>query len=117
MDSPTEKGIPPSDTSKKELPNIIARSVEPEVVGPNEDLILRVELEGTAEKVEMEIKGTAFQKTYLLEKVSESGGKEIWEKTISAPSNSGLYRYYATAYLGSYQMSMPGVSGWSFLVE
>lgn len=107
----------PTPVSEKTRPNIVSRSVDPEVVGPSEPIVLQVELEGDADKVSMEIKGTDFQTTYWLEKVSDADDKETWTKTIPAPANPGVYRYYATAYLGSYQMSMPGVSAWSFMVE
>lgn len=113
----TTSEAPSTSSSKKTKPNIVSRSVEPEMVGPGEPMVLQVELEGDADKVSMEIKGTGFQAIYWLKKVSDAGSKETWTKTIPAPSNPGLYRYYATAYLGSYQMSMPGISAWSFLVE
>ncbi len=106
-----------SETTPSPPPNILSRSVEPETVGPGGEMTLRVELERKADKVEMEIVGEGFKKTYSLEKVSASGGQEIWKKKISAPSNPGLYRYYAYAYLGATQVSMPGVSAWSFLVD
>ncbi len=115
--TPTTSKAPSTSSSKKTKPNIVSRSVDPEIMGPAEPLVLQVELEGDADKVSMEIKGTGFQATYWLEKVSDAASQETWTKTIPAPTNPGVYRYYATAYLGSYQMSMPGVSGWSFLVE
>lgn len=105
-----------SSTSSKPL-NITSRSADPGTVAPEGDLTLQVELEGEADKVEMEITGEGFKKTYSLKKIFTSEGMEVWETTISAPSNPGLYRYFAHAYQGDKQVSMPGVSAWSFMVS
>jgi hypothetical protein len=115
--SSSSSGKSSSSTSSSKPLKIISRSVDPGTVAPGCELTLHIELEGEADKVEMEIKGEGFEKTYSLKKNSASAGTEVWEDTVSAPSEPGLYRYFAYAYQGSKQVSMLGVSAWSFMVS
>ena len=45
------------------------------------------------------------------------GSIVTWTRSVKAPGNKGVYRYYATAYVGTKKTEMPGVSAWTFQVK
>ena len=99
---------------------ITERSVSPQSVVKGASFVLEAKVKGTADKVQMKLVGTSpltYSKVFNLTKVSTSSGVQTWKRTITAPTDIGVYRYYATAYIGTKSFEMPGVSAWSFEVK
>jgi hypothetical protein len=99
---------------------VTERTVSPTSVEKGKPLVLEVKVKGKADKVQMKLVGTSplsFSQTYTLSKVATGSSVETWRKTITAPTGVGVYRYYATAFIGSKSFEMPGVSAWSFEVK
>jgi hypothetical protein len=99
---------------------ITERTVSPSPVVKGASFVLQVKVKGTADKVQMKLVGTSpltYSKVYNLTKVSTTSGVQTWKRTVTAPPDVGVYRYYATAYIGTKSFEMPGVSAWSFEVK
>lgn len=100
---------------------ITERSVSPTSVEASHALILVAKVQGSATKVQMKIIGTgsvaSYSATYNLTKSTTAGGITTWKRSVSAPSKKGVYRYYATGYMGTKAFEMPGVSAWTFEVK
>lgn len=110
---------PTTDTGTGTL-TISSRTVTPASVSTSGTITLTVKVAGSAEKVQMRLlglTGQGFDITYNLKKVSTSGGTETWRKVMAAPSKTGTYRYYASAFVGGVRTTMPGTSGWTFEVK
>lgn len=118
VSSPSAAGTATAAAGTGGAPNITERAVSPQKTSPGGKITLTVKLTGRAERVDMRIvsKTPGFDKIYYLAKISSDGG-ETWEKVIEAPGAPGEYRYYAIAWSGGKKYTMPGASGWSFLVE
>lgn len=100
-------------------PTITERAVAPQATSPSGKITLSVKLKGHADKVDMRLVARAggFDKIHYLAKTSSDASGETWEKVIEAPTAKGEYRYYAIAWAGGVKYTMPGVSGWSFVVQ
>ncbi len=98
-------------------PGIFERSVTPSEVSPGGKVTLTVKLKGHADVAKIRIAGGSFDKIYDLARESYDSDGEVWQNVIKAPSAGGTYRYYAIAYAGGRKYTMPGASGWSFVVK
>ncbi|HEY3318544.1 MAG TPA: hypothetical protein VGK50_08995 [Coriobacteriia bacterium] len=98
-------------------PGIFERSVSPEQVAAGGQITLTIKLKGHAEIAKMRVVGGSFDKIYDLARESFDSTGEVWQKRIKAPSSPGTYRYYAIANAAGKKYTMPGVSGWSFVVK
>jgi cytoskeletal protein RodZ len=99
---------------------ITERSVSPTSVEASHTLTLTAKVQGKADKVQMKLVGTGsvtYSKVYNLTKGTTTGGITTWSRKVTAPGKLGVYRYYATAYVGSKTTVMPGVSAWTFEVK
>jgi uncharacterized membrane-anchored protein YhcB (DUF1043 family) len=100
---------------------ITERSVSPTSVEASHTLTLTAKVQGTATKVTMKIIGTgsvaSYSATHTLTKSTTASGITTWKRSVSSPSKKGVYRYYATAYMGTKAFEMPGVSAWTFEVK
>jgi hypothetical protein len=99
---------------------VTERTVSPTSVEASHSLTLTAKVQGNADKVSMKlvgINGVSYTKTYNLTKSSTSGSIVTWKRTVTAPGKKGMYRYYATAYVGTKAYEMPGVSAWTFEVK
>jgi uncharacterized protein YhaN len=99
---------------------ITERSVSPASVEASHALTLTAKVQGKADKVQMKLVGTgsvSYSKVYNLTKGATAAGITTWSRKVTAPAKLGVYRYYATAYVGSKKSEMPGVSAWTFEVK
>jgi hypothetical protein len=99
---------------------ITERTVSPASVEASHALTLTAKVQGTADKVQMKLVGTGsvtYSKVYNLTKGATDGGITTWSRKVTAPGKLGVYRYYATAYVGTKKTEMPGVSAWTFEVK
>lgn len=99
---------------------VTERTVSPTSVEASHNLTLTAKVQGKADKVQMKIVGTSgivYSKVYNLTKSSTSGSVVTWKRTVTAPGKKGMYRYYATAFVGTKSYAMPGVSAWTFEVK
>jgi uncharacterized membrane-anchored protein YhcB (DUF1043 family) len=100
---------------------ITERSVSPTSVEASHALALAAKVQGSASKVEMKIVGTgsvaSYSKTYSLTKSTTTAGITTWKRSVTAPGKKGVYRYYATGYIGTKKFEMAGVSAWTFEVK
>jgi hypothetical protein len=100
---------------------ITERTATPASVVASHTLTLQVKVQGTADKVQMKIVGTgsvsSYSQTFNLTKSTTTGGIVTWRRTTTAPGKKGVYRYYATAYVGTKKTEMAGVSAWTFTVK
>lgn len=99
---------------------ITERSASPASVVKGQPLVLEVKIQGSADKVQMKLLGlspVSYSQTYTLTKVGTTAGIQTWRRTVTAPSTVGTYRYYATAFIGTKEFEMSGVSAWTFEVK
>ncbi|MDO8914830.1 MAG: hypothetical protein Q7W16_01950 [Coriobacteriia bacterium] len=103
------------------LLTITERTVSPTSVEASHTLALQAKVQGSATKVQMKIIGTglvaSYSATYSLTKSTTTGGITTWKRSVKAPAKKGVYRYYATGYIGTSKFEMPGVSAWTFEVK
>ncbi len=101
-------------------PEIISRSVDPEVVDPGGSLTFSAEVRGQATSVTI----NAFKRdtgalvlTLPLVQGATVGDVTSWSAGTTAPAAKGEYRFFATATsTDGVEVKMPGVSGWTFCV-
>jgi hypothetical protein len=99
---------------------ITERTVSPASVEASHSLTLTAKVQGKADKVQMKLVGTGsvtYSKVYNLTKGTTTGDITTWSRKVTAPGKLGVYRYYATAYVGTKKTEMPGVSAWTFEVK
>lgn len=99
---------------------ITERTVSPTSVEASHSLLLTVKVDGKADKVQMKIvsqSGSTYSTVYNLTKSTTSGTIVTWKRSVKAPGVKGMYRYYATAYVGTKKYEMPGTSAWTFEVK
>jgi hypothetical protein len=100
---------------------ITERSVSPTSVEASHALLLTAKVQGSATKVQMKIIGTgsvaSYSASYSLTKSTTTAGITTWKRSVKAPAKKGVYRYYATGYMGTKTFEMPGVSAWTFEVK
>jgi cytoskeletal protein RodZ len=99
---------------------VTERTVSPTSVETSHTLTLAAKVQGKADKVQMKIVGTGgvvYSKVYNLTKSTTSGDIVTWKRAVTAPGKKGMYRYYATAFVGTKKYEMPGVSAWTFEVK
>ena len=103
------------------LLTITERSVSPASVEASHALALTAKVQGNATKVEIKIVGTgtvaSYTKTYTLTKSTTTAGITTWKRSVTSPGKKGVYRYYATAYMGTKKFEMAGVSALTFEVK
>lgn len=99
---------------------ITERSATPASVVASKTLTLTAKVQGNATKVQMKIVGTgsvaSYSKTYTLTKSTTTGGVTTWKRAVTAPGKKGVYRYYATGFIGTKAFEMPGTT-WTFEVK
>jgi hypothetical protein len=110
----------PEPTPVPPAPEIISRSVTPEVVDPGDMLSFSAEVQGTATSVAMTVfhadSGT-LALTLPLVQGATTGSVTTWSNTATAPAAKGIYRYFASATASDGSIvEMPGTSGWTFCV-
>jgi cytoskeletal protein RodZ len=99
---------------------ITERTASPASVDASHSITLSAKVQGAADKVQMKVVGTgtiSYSKTYNLTKGTTTGGITTWSRKVTAPGKLGVYRYYATAYVGTKKTEMPGVTAWTFTVK
>lgn len=115
---PTTPTPPP--TPPVPPPDIISRSVNPEVVDPGNPLTFQAQITGTAVSVTMSVYKSdsgALALSLPLVQGATVGDVTTWSAGTSAPAAKGVYRYYASAVgQDGTVVEMPGVSGWTFCV-
>jgi hypothetical protein len=116
----TQESASSSSDSGSDLPlEVIARTVRPSEVATGDDITLTARVQGNPERVTMRIYNSAldYDETYTLKRTSRGETIDTWRRVAEAPTESGTYRYYATAYLGDKSATQPGASPGSFEVE
>jgi type IV secretory pathway VirB10-like protein len=102
------------------LPEIISRSVNPEVADPGDPLTFSSDVRGPAASVTI----TVYKRdtgdlalTLPLVQGATVGDVTTWSAGAAAPAVRGEYRYFAAATTADgIEVEMPGVSAWTFCV-
>lgn len=101
-------------------PEIISRSVNPEVTDPGNPLTFSAQVSGTAVNVTMRVykRDTGdLAITLPLVQGATVGDLTTWSASTAAPAAKGVYRYFASATgEDGTVVEMPGTSGWTFCV-
>lgn len=102
-------------------PELIERSASPEMVSAGATMTFTARVRGAAASVTM----TVYKRdtgvlaiTLPLTPGATVAGVTTWSAGTTAPVDPGEYRYYASAVASDgATVEMPGVSGWTFLVN
>lgn len=111
---------PEPEPEPSPLPEIMSRSVDPEVADPGDPLTFSAEVSGAAESVTINVYAISSGDLALTLPLIEGAtveGITNWSATAGAPATKGAYRYYASALAADGSVvEMPGVSGWTFCI-
>jgi len=101
--------------------SFIARTASPSSVSATGTVTLTVRVKGHPTKVTVRVvsytTGVAFDHTYTLKRVIKQTTAERWQIKVAAPTHAGIYRYAATAFIGTRSFVMAGVSAYQFTVK
>jgi hypothetical protein len=99
---------------------VLSRVISPSTVSTSGSITMTVKVQGHPDSVKMRLMGpdsTSTYRTYTLTRASQTDTGETWRLKVEAPSEPGVYRYYATAAKGSTSVTKVGASPSKLTVE